>query len=184
MITLLADLTPLVLGALFVWWGGGGLLSRLDPHRVETSALNHLVRDVRLTTIALRVAAVATWIVGVGLLAAPTAAQPAVGSALIGIGLTTYVGYAMVTELEPTAWRTYVRAGLVGAGGLLATGATSPWWTTVADRPGASLAVVAIAAGVLLGLSTYRRPRPQLRLAGGASRVDSADHDRLHRIAG
>jgi hypothetical protein len=181
--TLLADLTPLVLGALFVWWGGGGLLSRLDARRVQDSALNHLTRDVRLTALALRVAAVVTWVVGVGLLAAPTAAQPALGSALIGIGLVTYVGYAMVTELEPTAWRTFVCAGLVGAGGLLATEADSPWWTTMADRPVAALSVLAVAVALLVALSTYRRPRPRLRLAADSTTV-STDDDRLHRIAG
>ncbi|HYJ70754.1 MAG TPA: hypothetical protein VEX15_24120 [Nocardioidaceae bacterium] len=180
MVTLLADLTPLVLGALFVWWGGGGLLSRLDERRVADSALNHLIRDVRLTSIALRTAAIVTWVVGVGLLAAPTARQPALGSALIGIGLVTYVGYAMVTELEPTPWRTYVRAGLVGAGGLLATEAASPWWATMADRPIASISALMVAVAALATLSVYRRPGPVLRLAS----TSTADNDRLHRIAG
>lgn len=183
MVTLTASLSPLVLGALFVWWGGGGLLSRLDPDRVADSTLNHLVRDVRLTTIVLRCAAVTTWVVGVGLLAAPTAQQPALGSALIGVGLVTYVGYAMVTELEPTPWRTFVRAGLVGAGGLLATNADKPWWTAMADRPVAALVVVAFAGAVLLALSTYRRPRPQLRLASTAEPASRSDNG-LHHIAG
>jgi hypothetical protein len=182
MATLLADLTPLVLGAIFVWWGGGGLLSRLDERRVAESALNHLIRDVRLTSIALRTAAIATWIVGVALLAAPTAQQPALGSAFIGIGLVTYVGYAMVTELEPTPWRTYVRAGLVGAGGLVATGAENPWWTTMADRPIASISAMMAALVVLATLSVYRRPRTGLRLASTSTTED--DSDRLHRIAG
>jgi hypothetical protein len=182
MVTLMADLTPLVLGALFVWWGGGGLLSRLDADRVADSALNQLIRDVRLTAVALRTAAITTWVVGVGLLAAPTAQQPALGSALIGIGLVTYVGYAMVTELEPTPWRTFVRAGLVGAGGLLATSAENPWWSAMADRPLGAVAVLAAAVAVLVGLSTYRRPR-HLRVAPAEPEVRS-DDDRLHRIAG
>lgn len=182
MVTLLADLTPLVLGALFVWWGGGGLLSRLDERRVADSPLNHLTRDVRLTSVALRTAAIATWVVGVGLLAAPTAQQPALGSAFIGIGLVTYVGYAMVTELEPTPWRTYLRAALVGAGGMLATEADNPWWTTMSDRPIASIAALMAAVVVLATLSVYRRPRAALRLA--STSTSTADDDRLHRIAG
>ncbi|HEU0287391.1 MAG TPA: hypothetical protein VFR22_10135, partial [Nocardioidaceae bacterium] len=101
MMTLIAELTPLVLGAVFVWWGGGGLLSNMEPRRVAATTLNHLIRDVRLTTLAMRTAAIATWTVGVGLLFAPTAEPSAVGSALIGIGLLGYAGYAMVTELEP-----------------------------------------------------------------------------------
>src|SRR5262245_33809975 len=132
MVTLMAELTPLILGALFVWWGGGGLLSKMKPHDVADSALNHLIRDVRLTTLAMRTAAIATWVIGVGLLVAPTADPPAVGAALMGIGLLVYAGYAMVTGLEPSAWRTFVRAGLVGAGGLLATEASTPWWGAIA----------------------------------------------------
>jgi hypothetical protein len=182
MVTLLADLTPLVLGALFVWWGGGGLLSRLDERRVAASALNHLIRDMRLTSIALRTAAIATWIVGVSLLAAPTAQQPALVSALIGIGLVTYVGYAMVTDLEPMPWRTYARAGLVGIAGLLATGADNPWWTTMSDRPIASISALMAAVVVLATLSVYRRPRLTLRLA--STSTANANKERLHRIAG
>src|SRR5690606_2800723 len=107
MVRLMADLTPLVLGALFVWWGGGGLLNRMEPHRVAGSALNHVIRDVGRTTLIVRFAAILAWTVGVGLLVAPTAPQPALGSVLIGIGLSPYVGYAMVTQLEPAPWRTY-----------------------------------------------------------------------------
>ena len=183
MVTQTANLTPLVLGALFVWWGGGGLLNKLDPDRVAGSALNHLVREVRLTTMALRFAAITTWVVGVGLLAAPTAQQPALGSALIGVGLVTYVGYAMVTELEPAPWRTFVRAGLVGAGGLLAMEADNPWWTAMADRPVAAISMLAIAGALLVALSTYRRPRPRLRIAGDDEAVSRRD-DRLHHIPG
>jgi hypothetical protein len=180
MVTLLADLTPLVLGAVFVWWGGGGLLSRLDERRVADSALNHIIRDVRLTSIALRTAAIGTWAVGVALLAAPTAEQPALVSAFIGIGLVTYVGYAMVTELEATSWWTYLRAGLVGIGGLLATEAANPWWNTMGDRPIASTMALVAAAVVLATLSVYRRSRPVLRVAS----TSGENSDRLHRIAG
>jgi hypothetical protein len=185
MLTLVAELTPLVLGALFVWWGGGGLLSKMETRRVAASVLNHLIRDVRLTTLAMRTAAIVTWAVGVGLLVAPTADQPAVGSALIGIGLLTYVGYAMVTELEPATWRTFVTAGLVGAGGLLATEANNPWWSAIAERPVTATAVLALTAAVLVGLSLYPRPRRRLRIAavpGADLRV--VDSDRLHKLAG
>jgi hypothetical protein len=181
MVTLLADLTPLVLGAVFVWWGGGGLLSHLDERRVAGSALNHIIRDVRLTSMALRTAAIGTWAVGVARLAAPTAQQPALGSVFISIGLVTYVGYAMVTDLDPTPWRTYLRAGLVGIGGLLATEATDPWWKTMGDRPFASISVLVAAVALLVTLSAYRRSRPMLRLASAST---TENDDRLHRIAG
>ena len=185
MVTLVAELTPLVLGALFVWWGGGGLLGKLDPRRVADSALNHLIRDIRLTTLAMRTAAIVTWVVGVGLLVAPTADQLAVGSALIGIGLLTYVGYAMVTELEPAAWRTFATAGLVGAGGLFATEANDPWWSVIAERPVAATVILALTAAVLVGLSLYPRPRRRLRIAvvpDADLRV--VDSDRMHKLAG
>src|SRR5690606_2961897 len=123
-----------------------------------------------------RFAAILTWTVGVGLLVAPTATQPALGSVLIGIGLSTYVGYAMVTQLEPAPWRTYTHAGLVGAGGLLATAAERPWWTAIADRPVAATAVLVVAAAVVLALSTARRPRARLRIV--AAGEAAADPDR------
>lgn len=179
MVTLLADLTPLVLGAVFVWWGGGGLLYRLDERRVAGSALNHIIRDVRRTSMALRTAAIGTWAVGVALLAAPTAQQPALGSVFIAIGLVTYVGYAMVTDLEPMPWRTYLRASLVGVGGLLATEAANPWWNTMGDRPIASTLALLTAVAVMATLSVYRRSRPMLRLASS-----SESNNRLHRLVG
>jgi hypothetical protein len=181
MSTLIAELTPLVLGAVFVWWGGGGLLTKMEPRRVAASALNHLIRDVRVTTLTMRTAAIATWAVGVGLLLAPTAEPPAVGAALVGIVLLGYAGYAMVTELEATAWRTFVRAGLVGAGGLLATEASNPWWTAIAERPVAATVILVLAAGMVVGLSIFPRRRHQLRVV---RTIRVMDDDEFHRLAG
>lgn len=183
MLTLVADLTPFVLGALFVGWGGGTLLTGLDDERVSRFALNHLIRDVRRTVVAVRAAAITTGIVGVGLLVAPTARQPAIGGALIGLGLVAYAGYAVVTELEPAPWRRYIRAALVGVGGLLATGAQHAWWTTMADRPVAAPAILAATVAGLAALWIYRRPRrPRLRVA--ASAASTENEPPLHRLAG
>ena len=182
--TLLAELTPLILGAVFVWWGGGGLLSNLEPRRVATTALNHLIRDVRLTALAIRTAAIATWTVGVGLLFAPTADLSAVGSALIGIGLLVYAGYAMVTELEPAAWRTFVRAGLVGVSGLIATDADQPWWSAIADQPLAAAATLALASAIVITLSRYPRRRQPARITlVHGSTVAAVRDDQLHKLA-
>ena len=182
--TLIAELTPLVLGAVFVWWGGGGLLSNMEPGRVAATALNHLIRDVRLTALAMRTAAIATWTVGVGLLFAPTADQAAIGSALIGIGLLVYAGYAMVTDLEPAAWRTFVRAGLVGAGGLIATDAGQPWWSTIADQPLAATATLGLAVAIVVALARYPRPRQQARISVvRESTIAAVRDEQLHKAA-
>jgi hypothetical protein len=164
----------------FVWWGGGGLLSKMEPRGVADSALNHLIRDVRRTTLTMRTAAIATWAVGVGLILAPTADPPAVGAALVGIGLLGYAGFAMVTELEPAAWRTFVRAALVGAGGLLATEASNPWWTAIAERPVTATGILMLAVGMAVGLSMFPRRRPQLRVV---RTIRVVDDDQLHKLA-
>jgi hypothetical protein len=181
MSTLIAELTPLVLGAVLVWWGGGALISKMEPRGVAASALNHMIRDVRVTTLTMRTAAIATWAVGVGLLVAPTAEPPAVGAALVGIVLLGYAGYAMVTELDPAAWPMFVRAGLVGAGGLLATEASNPWWSAIADRPVAATVILVLAAGMVVGLSIFPRRRPQLRVV---PTIRVLDDDEFHRLAG
>lgn len=182
--TLIAELTPLVLGAVFVWWGGGGLLSNMEPRRVAATTLNHLIRDVRLTTLTMRTAAIATWTVGVGLLFAPTAEQSAVGSALIGIGLLGYAGYAMVTELEPAAWRTFVRAGLVGVSGLIATEADQPWWNAIADQPLAAATTLGLATAVVIALSRYSRRQQHVPISLVRSQpVAGVRDDQFHKLA-
>jgi len=90
----------------------------------------------------------------------------------------------MVTELEPAAWRTFVRAGLVGVSGLIATDADQPWWSAIADQPLAATATLALASAIVITLSRYPRRRQPARITlVHGSRVAAVRDDQLHKLA-
>jgi hypothetical protein len=146
----------------------------------------------------LRAVGAAEVAVAVALLAAPTAVWPGVAAAALGVGFTGYLGYARVTAPEsscgcsareegPIGVRSFLRAGLVLAGGVLAASAGRAWWSRVAREPGWALLVAAAAAALVLALSTdldrVRLPWRRLRLrlfgtplpgAGGLAPVEAS----------
>jgi hypothetical protein len=162
---MLANLAPLLLGALLGWTGLAKLTSRTLLRTASESALMRVLHEVGKVALALRALGAAEVVLAAALLATPGWPAPGVASAALGVGFLGYLGYARVTAPDsscgcsggaetPITWRAFVRAGLVVAGGLLAAVATATWWTAVADRPLAALGIVAAGTAAIAMLST------------------------------
>jgi methylamine utilization protein MauE len=182
--TLMASLIPPLLGGLLAWTGAGKLLSRSLPAQTARTALPRLVRGPGRAAWVLRAAGVAEVGLAVALLAAPGTAAPGIGAALLGVCFLAYLGYARAVAPEsscgctarentPITWHSFARAGAVALGGGVAAVAAGPWWEPLADRPAASVALLAAGAAALAYLSAgpERRwllplRRLRLRLAG------------------
>ena len=154
------ELIPLVLGVLFMWTGGAKALSGSLVRQATDSALHRLLGDVGRTTVALRALGWCELALGIGLVVAPGARALAAATVLLGAGFLGYLTYAKVkapgsscgcaaSRSAPVTWRAFARAGLVVGGGLLAAGASAPWWTTVSTHPVAAT-VFLLASGLLL----------------------------------
>jgi hypothetical protein len=162
---MLADLAPLLLGVLLGWTGLAKLTSRTLLRTASESALMRLLHDVGRVSLALRALGALEAVLAVALLATPGWPVPGVAAAALGVGFLGYLGYARVTAPDsscgcggsaetPITWRTFTRAGLVVAGGLLAAVAAGTWWTAMADRPLAAIGIVAAGLAVIAMLST------------------------------
>ncbi len=158
------ELIPPVLGVLFVWTGGAKALSGSLARQATDSALHQLLGDVGRTTLALRALGWCELALGIGLLVAPGVQALAAATVLLGTGFLGYLTYAKVkapgsscgcaaSRSAPVTWRAFARAGLVVGGGLLAAGASAPWWTTVSTHPVAATVFVLASGLLLLALS-------------------------------
>lgn len=161
----LAGLAPLLLGGLLGWTGLAKLTSRTLQRAASESALMRVLHDVTRVTTALRVLGAVEVALAVALVAAPGWPAPGAAAAALGVGFLGYLGYARVTapdsscgcagsESAPITWRAFARAGLVVAVGLLAAGATGPWWSAGLDEPITATAVMAAGMAVVAMLST------------------------------
>jgi hypothetical protein len=153
----LADLAPLLLGALLGWAGLAKLADRTAPE--PDTALMRLLHDARLVTGVLRALGAVEVGLAAVLLVRPLWTVGGGAAAVLGAGFVGYLAWARAVapgsscgctggRSTPVTGRSFARAGLVVAGGLAATTATTPWWTVLADRPAAAGAL--LAAGVLL----------------------------------
>jgi hypothetical protein len=161
MIPLVSDLASPAVAVLLVLTGAAKLFGRQTAQLAANTVLVRVLGDGRRATRALRALGGAELALAAALLASPEALLPGLGTALLGVGFTGYLAYAKATAPEsscgcsaaaegPIGVRSFVRAGLVVAGGVAAAGADSAWWSQVARRPGESVLVLAAAAVLLL----------------------------------
>lgn len=159
---MLPALAPLLLGALLGWAGAGKLADRTAPE--PDSALMRLLHDTRRVTLAVRLLGAVELGLAAGLLVRPMWTLPGYAATVLGLGFLGYLAWARAAAPEsscgctssrhtPITARSFVRAGLVVAGGLAGTAADRPWWTVVAERPVAAGVVVAAAIVVVAALA-------------------------------
>jgi hypothetical protein len=186
--TFLVSLLPPLLAGLLVWTGVGKLVSRELRAQAARTALPRLVRGPDRSALVLRATGAVEVVLAAGLLVAPGSAAVGAGVALLGAGFLGYLGYARAVAPEsdcgcsartetPVTWHSFVRAGAVAAGGVLAATAAGPWWRALGDRPALAVLLWAIGAGGLAFLSAGpertwqpRLRRLRLRLTGNPMR--------------
>jgi hypothetical protein len=162
---LIVDLAPLLCGALLAVTGAAKLLSRRTAQVAANTVLVRVLGDGHRAVAALRAVGAAETAVAAALLAEPTATWPGAATAVLGAGFTGYLAYARVTAPEsscgcsardegPIGVRSFLRAALVLAGGVLSTVAGTAWWARAAGEPGWSALTAAVAAGAVAALST------------------------------
>lgn len=165
MIPLASGLAPLVCGLLLAVTGAGKLFGRRTDQLAANTVLVRVFNDGRRAGLALRSVGAAELAVAAGLLAAPTAMLPGIGTTVLGLGFTGYLAYAKATAPTsscgcsaraegPIGVRSFARAGLVAVGGLLAVTANTSWWSQCSERPVASAVFLLVTAALLLALSS------------------------------
>jgi hypothetical protein len=156
MIQWLASLQPALLGGVLVWASALKLLHPSAPAIARRSALRRLVGTDRVVH-AYRAVGVAELVLGALLILPP--AHPAESAAAVaaGLGMLGYLTYARVAAPDsscgclgerhaPVEWRNFARAGVLVLAAALSVLASSTWLTTLAERP---LATVGLLAGEL-----------------------------------
>lgn len=164
MLSTITSLAPAALACLLGATGAVKLFGRATVRQAPKTALARMLRSSERAALALRTVGGVELVLAAGLLALPGHPLPAGAAGLLGVGFLGYLAYGRAIAPEsscgcsandsaPITWRAFARAGLVVAGAVAAWAATVPWWTTVTERPAASLGVLAVAAAVLGGLS-------------------------------
>jgi hypothetical protein len=197
MISVITSLAPLLCGALLAVTGAAKLFGRRTAQLAANTVLVRVLGNGHRATAALRTLGAAELLIAAALLAAPGTAVPGAATAVLGAGFTAYLGYARATAPEsscgcsardegPIGPRAFARAGLVVLGGLAAMAADRTWWSRIDRDPLPSAVVMAVAAAVLLALSSdldrrWLMPLRKLRLrvfghplAGSGERVPVA----------
>lgn len=163
MVTQLAALQALVIGAVLVWSSYGKLVGPLVEAKARRTALANLVGERRALP-AFRTVGVIELAVGCALLLPPWWAVDAVAATALSVGFLAYVVYARIVVPEsscgclgsaatPVSTRSIVRAGLLVAAAALALIAEAGWWSAAVDQPALSVAVVLAEAAVFVALS-------------------------------
>jgi hypothetical protein len=164
MLSLTTGLVPLVLAGLLGWTGSVKLFSRDTVRQAPRTALARMLRSSERAALVLRGVGAGELLLAAGLLAVPANPVPGAATAVLGAGFLGYLGYGRAlapesscgcsaSEDTPITWRAFVRAAVVLAGGATAAVAHGTWWSTITERPGGSLAFLAVAAVVLAALS-------------------------------
>jgi hypothetical protein len=160
---------PLVVAATLAWAGSYKLVGRTVGVAASRSALPKLLGSDERAVLGYRVAGGIELLVAVGLLVAGSTPVAPAAATVVGFGFLAYLGYAKVkvpksscgctsSRAEPIGWRSFTRAGIVAAGGLLATVAalvsmSTPWWSALVSQPLLAVLVVVVEALVVLSLS-------------------------------
>jgi methylamine utilization protein MauE len=196
-VLLLPELAPLALAVLLGGTGYAKLLGRHTARQAAGTALARLLPGQGTAALALRAVGALELVLAGALLAVPLWPVTAAATAALGAGFAGYLAYAKVTAPQsscgcasarhtPVTWRSFVRAGLVAAGGAGCAAAQAPWWSAAAHRPVAAAGVVIVFGVILVVTSSeldsrwllpLRRARVRLfghPLAGTAGEVPVA----------
>lgn len=195
LLSLLSALAAPVLGVLLAATGAAKAFGRGTARQASGTALVRILGDAGRATLALRAVGAVELLVGALLLAVPASVVPGAATAALGAGFLGYLGYARSAAPEsscgctarddgPITWRSFVRAGLVLAGGAAVAASGSAWWAQAARHP-VTAAVGAVAAtAALVALSTpldrlWLLPlrRARLRVFGHPLARSSDGHD-------
>ncbi|MGX4691900.1 MauE/DoxX family redox-associated membrane protein [Streptomyces sp. JNUCC 63] len=164
MLSLTTGLIPLVLAGLLGWTGSVKLFDRATVRRAPKTALARMLRSSERAALVLRGVGAVELLLAAGLLAVPANPVPGTATAVLGAGFLGYLGYGRALAPEsscgcsanddaPITWRAFARAAVVLAGGATAAVANGTWWSTISERPGGSLVLLAVAVVVLVALS-------------------------------
>lgn len=175
MTSLVTALAPLALGAVLAWSGAVKLFGRGARRQAAGTALERFLDDLDRAIVVLRAVGCAELLVAAGLLAAPGTWPSGVAACCLGAGFVGYLTYAKVrapesscgcsaAREEPVGVTAFVRAALVVAGGVACAATAVPWWRAAAERPGATLAVLAVYAAAAVVLFTDLHHRAVLSL--------------------
>ncbi|MEV4414497.1 MauE/DoxX family redox-associated membrane protein [Catellatospora sp. NPDC049609] len=163
MISWIAPLQPLLLGAVLLWSARLKLLSPLAPAQAARSALAQLLGERRALP-AYRLVGGVEAVLAVFLLAPPALPAEAAAAVALSLGFAGYLAYARIAAPEsscgclsatrtPVGWRSFARTGALLAASLLALPAAASWAGVLADRPLPAAAVLLAEAAVLVALS-------------------------------
>lgn len=160
MIESFASVQQLLLGGVLAWAAAVKLRA---PEAARRTALKRLVGEQRVVA-AYRAVAACELVVGVLLVAPPTAAFEAYLAVALGAGMLGYLVYARVKAPEsscgclgdketPVRTRGFLRAGLMVLAAVLAVFAAAWWPAAVADRPLATLGLLVAEVAAVVALS-------------------------------
>jgi hypothetical protein len=199
MIPVASNLAPLAFGVLLALTGAGKLFGRRTAQLAANTVLVRVLGDGRRATLALRTLGGIELVLAAALFAVPDSWVPGAATALLGAGFTGYLAYARATAPEsscgcsareegPIGVRSFTRAGLVAAGGVVAAGTDSAWWSEISRRPGASAVFLGAAAALLLGLTAdldriWLVPLRKARLRVFGNPLPSAAGERVPVVA-
>lgn len=156
----LASVQQLLLGGVLVW---ASVLKFRNPAAGRRSALKRLVGERHAVT-AYRAVACVELALGVLLVAPPAVAVEAYAAVALSGGMLGYLAYANAKAPEsscgclgdketPVRTRSFLRAGLLVLAGVLAAAGPGWWPIAVADRPLATIGVLAGTAALVVALS-------------------------------
>ncbi|MBO4209732.1 MauE/DoxX family redox-associated membrane protein [Micromonospora echinofusca] len=189
MIELTAALQPLLIGAVLIWSARVKLIGRHAAVNARRSALAGPLGEQRAVT-AYRLLGLVELVLGTLLVLPPASRAELVAATVLAAAFLGYLVYSRTTapdascgclsaQRTPVTARSFVRAGVLLSGGLLAT-VVDPghWLDAVTAAPAGSLVVVLVGAAVVVALSPewdrawllpLRRLRARLThpLAGG-----------------
>jgi hypothetical protein len=155
-----ASVQQVLLGGVLLW---AAALKFRNPGAARRSALKRLVGERRLPA-AYRAVACAELVVGALLVAPPAGALEAYAAAGLSAGMLGYLAYAKVKapgsscgclgdKETPVQVRSFLRAGVLLAAGVAAAYGTAWWPVAIADRPLATVGLLAAEVALVVALS-------------------------------
>lgn len=163
MLSWIAPLQPLLLGAVLLWSARLKLLSRHAPAQAARSALAPLLGAERALP-AYRLVGAVEAALALLLLAPPALPAEAAATAALSVGFAGYLAYARIAAPEsscgclsatrtPVRWRSFARTGTLLTASLLALPSSTGWLDPLRERPLSGAALLLAEAAVLAALS-------------------------------
>lgn len=156
----LASVQQVLLGGVLLW---ASVVKFRNPDAARRSALKRLVRE-RQVVAAYRAVACAELGLGALLVAPPAVTLEAYAAVVLSVGMLGYLAYAKIKAPEsgcgclgdketPVRVRGFLRAGLLVVAGVLAAFGPVWWPAAVADRPLATIGLLAVEVALVVALS-------------------------------